>query len=548
METDIADKETRLAYLMQDTSGANAMEIAALQQEIAQDKQGYTDSLVDQQLQSLQDANEAAAEQRQQQIDLQQAQLDLYANSAEIWTEVQNILLASQVQAQAANDFNEAWSNTVAAEYMRIANGTEALNPIEREIAENTSAGLGKESAIYTGIAGLTQQEAEGVIAEGQQLSSINTSLSETGAIAQALGDKGSITGSVSAVKDETLKVKTETEKVKTEMGKTTTGVTKLGNTTIPTEAGSIEGAIHSAATAVSNAVKPESPDLSPSGAPTSTPGSGNNTNTNTGTSANDGYPSGQDGGGGMDNNTPQEPAKPAKLELKDALTSLQAYYTYKGNVFDWHDMMVDNENDDGPFELTTKSGATKTGRLRAKKPGSNSKALLQAAKDAGIESNQFFYISEEKAEQIKAERGGMIVEAGYYMMAKNKDYVAQIVKDKLDYAMLGDAKRFSTGGVADFTGPAWLDGTKSKPEIVLDQTDSANFMQLRDIFADILNGTSSIPKATEGKGGDNYYEINIDVESISDDYDVEQLADKIKDMIYEDSIYRNVNSINTVR
>lgn len=107
---------------------------------------------------------------------------------------------------------------------------------------------------------------------------------------------------------------------------------------------------------------------------------------------------------------------------------------------------------------------------------------------------------------------------------------------------------RFKTGGLADFTGPAWLDGTKSKPEIVLNQTDSANFMQLRDILADILNGTSSIPKTKEGKGGDNYYDIEISVESLGDDYDVEQLAEKIKSMIYDDAIYRNVNSVNTVR
>jgi hypothetical protein len=26
----------------------------------------------------------------------------------------------------------------------------------------------------------------------------------------------------------------------------------------------------------------------------------------------------------------------------------------------------------------------------------------------------------------------------------------------------------FKTGGLADFTGPAWLDGTKSKPEYIL--------------------------------------------------------------------------------
>jgi hypothetical protein len=53
----------------------------------------------------LQDANEAAAEQRQQQIDIAQAQLDTYAESSAIWQEVQQILLQSQTEAAASDDF-----------------------------------------------------------------------------------------------------------------------------------------------------------------------------------------------------------------------------------------------------------------------------------------------------------------------------------------------------------------------------------------------------------------------------------------------------------
>jgi len=45
----------------------------------------------------------------------------------------------------------------------------------------------------------------------------------------------------------------------------------------------------------------------------------------------------------------------------------------------------------------------------------------------------------------------------------------------------------FKTGGLADFTGPAWLDGTPSKPEIILNQQDSQNFMALRDILSDSM-------------------------------------------------------------
>jgi len=35
----------------------------------------------------------------------------------------------------------------------------------------------------------------------------------------------------------------------------------------------------------------------------------------------------------------------------------------------------------------------------------------------------------------------------------------------------------FKTGGLADFTGPAWLDGTPSAPELVLNATDTENFI-----------------------------------------------------------------------
>ena len=101
----------------------------------------------------------------------------------------------------------------------------------------------------------------------------------------------------------------------------------------------------------------------------------------------------------------------------------------------------------------------------------------------------------------------------------------------------------FKTGGLADFTGPAWLDGTKTHPEIVLNARDTANFLELRDILRD-MNLVS------EGKtsGGDNYFEIHIEVDTLSNDYDVEQVADKVKRIINDDARYRNTNAINLIR
>ena len=102
----------------------------------------------------------------------------------------------------------------------------------------------------------------------------------------------------------------------------------------------------------------------------------------------------------------------------------------------------------------------------------------------------------------------------------------------------------YKTGGLADYTGPAWLDGTKSKPELVLNARDTENFIVLKDVLSSLLSNNPT--KGTTS--GDNYFDITIQVEEISNDYDVDQMAARIKQNIYEDSMYRNVNAINFLR
>ncbi len=102
----------------------------------------------------------------------------------------------------------------------------------------------------------------------------------------------------------------------------------------------------------------------------------------------------------------------------------------------------------------------------------------------------------------------------------------------------------YKTGGLADYTGPAWLDGTKTHPELVLNAKDTENFIALKDILSKALTGNSS----TSQSSGDNYYEIHINVDEIGSDYDVDQLASRIKEKINEDASYRNVNAINFLR
>lgn len=114
-------------------------------------------------------------------------------------------------------------------------------------------------------------------------------------------------------------------------------------------------------------------------------------------------------------------------------------------------------------------------------------------------------------------------------------------IRNLSPYAM----SKFKSGGLADFTGPAWLDGTKSHPELVLDATDSQNFITLKNILAQLLNGQGA--GVIGSGGGDNYFDIDISAE-LGSDYDVDQLAERIKKQIYDNGTYRNVNTMNYLR
>lgn len=105
--------------------------------------------------------------------------------------------------------------------------------------------------------------------------------------------------------------------------------------------------------------------------------------------------------------------------------------------------------------------------------------------------------------------------------------------------------KPYKTGGLATQTGLAWLDGTKSRPELVLNARDTENFIQLKDVLSDLLRGGSTTSKTTTS--GDNYFSITVQAE-IANDYDVERLTKKIKDEIYKDGSYRGVNVIRKIR
>lgn len=134
-----------------------------------------------------------------------------------------------------------------------------------------------------------------------------------------------------------------------------------------------------------------------------------------------------------------------------------------------------------------------------------------------------------------------------YFRERNQESLFSQIFsyEDFVKMAKNGGYVRYATGGLADFTGPAWLDGTKTHPELVLNARDTENFILLKDILSKALNTNSS---ATAETGGETHFDIDINVDKIESDYDVEKMADKIRRLLYNDASYRNVNAVGLVR
>lgn len=98
--------------------------------------------------------------------------------------------------------------------------------------------------------------------------------------------------------------------------------------------------------------------------------------------------------------------------------------------------------------------------------------------------------------------------------------------------------KGFSTGGLVTETGPAWLHGTPSKPEYVLNAKQT-------DMLFESLDNANKLPKdGGQSSGGDNYFNVTVNVDEIANDYGVDKAIARVKQSIIEDSNYRNVNFI----
>ena len=410
-EEDIANKEKRLAQLQMDTSGGNQLEILQLQKEIDEAREGYQDSLIDQQIARMQEDADAAAEQRDRQISLLEEQLEIDQSNGEIWSQVFDI-----------------WNNGFTSDGK--LNWGSPLGQLLRETADYQSMS-DAEKMKYT-----TDKKNEMALAKaGETLGyddqidySQEIKAAKAGALSKQTGiDYGELD------KDELTHRIGVLEQLNNQKNKNR-------NKDKPTTSG--------------NEDKPKEPK----------------------------------GPGYINSMTKQI----GNLYGRDHDRGEEVKKFQKG----YNALIKDGLISGTKLDVDGKDGPKTTAAIK------NLQKLIKVNADG--------YWGKKSREAFK--------------------------KSKF--------KAYKTGGLADFTGPAWLDGTKSHPELVLNARDTENFIQLKDILSNVLKRDNN---KTENSG-DNYFEIHIDVERIEDDYDVEQLADKIKGIIQQDAMYRNVNFINHLR
>lgn len=110
---------------------------------------------------------------------------------------------------------------------------------------------------------------------------------------------------------------------------------------------------------------------------------------------------------------------------------------------------------------------------------------------------------------------------------------------EKLYPVLKGQRQRmnaYASGGLVNYTGPAWVDGTPSKPEAFLSPEDTQRIGAAAQLLSNlpILNSTSNANTTVTSNIGDTAIDIHINIENVSSDYDVDQMIERVKQDIVD--------------
>ena len=534
-ESDISKKQQRLAALRADTSGGHASEIKQLEQEIAEAQQSYGRSLEDQLLEKLQHQGDEAAKQRERQIKLLETERDLAQATGTNLKQVREWLTDpehNKEQIKAAwlanknydealpkeretleKEFEEAWGKysaytTEVTELKTLLNGVNeidnfrtdtvtALDKIEDVLEEDISKPL---TGIYSDV--LSRMKTK----TGAQIQKLTNA--DAKAIQLGLNRAGRTT------KNNRLMGNVESKKGVQGTRTWTDKKGKKHTEQVNAKNGHLNATGTKVASAQGDAVYFQKWDKNTGEATGAVSRADINSNNLKKTT--------------IQNNKAefkealkyaiehQEPGTLINKKLKSIISWLGVAnnaYTLKNGA---HAHLAAN----GSLLWGGKKGVYTWDATKKEKP-----------KLTKYDADKF----KQVIKKLRGKKGGT-------KSAKYKEYADALKAHGIKKV---DGKKFARGGFADFTGPAWLDGTRAKPEAVLNATDTKNFVALKDVLADVMGHITDNNTTTYG---DSTYEININVDHLNNDYDVDKVAKRVEKIITQDASYRNVTAVRNFR
>ena len=93
---------------------------------------------------------------------------------------------------------------------------------------------------------------------------------------------------------------------------------------------------------------------------------------------------------------------------------------------------------------------------------------------------------------------------------------------------------KFEKGGLVNYTGPAWVDGSPNRPEAFLSADDTERIGNAAKLLADIPTLNRSNISTNNSTYGDTNIEINLNIDHISSDVDIEEMLDRVKQEIVD--------------
>lgn len=93
---------------------------------------------------------------------------------------------------------------------------------------------------------------------------------------------------------------------------------------------------------------------------------------------------------------------------------------------------------------------------------------------------------------------------------------------------------KYATGGLVDYTGPAWVDGSPTRPEAFLSAEDTARIGAAAQLLSNLpfLNTSSITDNSYSSNVGDTTIEVHINIENVSSEQDIDDMINRVRDDI----------------